>query len=107
MGQQLRTAAPSTHEKKFRDLVTRWKADTRYTSSVTEMAVHPAYQQIIGMGESAVPLLLRELAENGGHWFWALGAITGEDPVPAESRGRIAEMTAAWLEWGRANGYQW
>lgn len=107
MGQQLRTPAASTHEKRFRDLVAKWKADTMYVSSVTQMATHPAYQQIIGMGRSALPLLLRELAENGGHWFWALKAITGDDPVPPEDRGNVARMTAAWLAWGRANGYEW
>ena len=67
--------------------------------------MHPAYQQIIGMGEEALPLILEELSRRPGHWFWALKAITGEDPVPAEHAGEVPEMTRAWLEWGRQHDY--
>lgn len=62
------------------------------------MAMHPAYQQIIGMGREAVPLILRDLQRRPDHWCWALAHITGEDPVPAE----VAE---AWLDWGRQNSH--
>ena len=37
-------------EKEFRDLVKRWRKDTEFKSSITESAMHPAYQRIIGMG---------------------------------------------------------
>lgn len=48
--------------------------------------MHPAYQQIIGMGEKALPLILRDLRDRPtGHWFWALNAITGEEPTLGES----------------------
>jgi hypothetical protein len=67
--------------------------------------MHPAYQQIIGIGPAAVPLLLRELERDVDHWFWALKAITGVDPVPPASRGKVREMAAAWLRWGRDQGY--
>jgi hypothetical protein len=36
------------------------------------------------MGKDAIPLLLRELGKKSGRWFWALKAITREDPVPVE-----------------------
>ena len=55
------------------------------------MAMHPAYQQIVGMGRSAVPFILKELANGPGHWFWALRAISGEDPVSSQGQGRRAE----------------
>ena len=58
------------------------------------------------MGEPAVPWLLQRLAERPDHWFVALNAITGARPVPSESRGRIKEMTQAWLNWGRQQGYE-
>jgi hypothetical protein len=29
---------------------------------------------------------------------------TGEDPVPEESKGKVAEMAQAWLAWGRKAG---
>jgi hypothetical protein len=69
------------------------------------MAMHPAYQQIIGLDSPALPLILLELRRELDHWFWALKAITGQDPVPPESRGRVQKMTDAWLDWGREHGY--
>ena len=57
------------------------------------------------MGNYAVPLILSELKRKPGHWFWALKAVTGEDPVLPEQRGRIKEMTKAWLQWGHRQGY--
>ena len=85
----------------FARLARKWKAETAFLSSATKMAMHPAYQEIIGLGQSAVPLLLGELASDPDHWFWALEAITGIDPVPAADRGYMRKMTEAWLKWGQ------
>jgi len=87
--------------ERFRELLRHWKADVGPLSSATEMAMHPAYQQIIGLGNEAVPLLLRELKKEPDHWFWALKAITGVDPVEPIQRGRVKEMAGAWLRWGK------
>ena len=59
------------------------------------------------MGPVAVPLLLRELATNLDSWFWALRAITEEDPVPEEARGDGDAMAGAWLNWAKERGIQW
>lgn len=88
-------------EHKFRRLVEQWRGETLFISSSTEKMMHPSYQRIIGMGPAVVPLLLRELQERGGHWFWALRAITEEDPVNPEDVGRVRKMTEAWLQWGK------
>lgn len=90
---------------KFLTLKARWEAETAILSSITEIVMHPAYQQVIGMGPIAIPLILSEMKEKPGHWFWALKSITGEDPVLPEQRGRIKEMTEAWLHWGKDQGY--
>lgn len=95
----------SDTEVKFLKLAAQWRADSRFCSSVLEMATTPAYQQIIGMGRSAVPSILRELLKQPEHWFWALKAITCEDPVPDEDKGDLQRMTAAWLVWGARGGY--
>ncbi len=95
----------SEYSIKFQELKLVWESDTAINSSITEIAMHPAYQQIIGMGRSAIPLILEEMNEKPGHWFWALKSITGEDPVLPEQRGRIKEMTKAWLSWGKEQGY--
>ena len=88
----------------FAELTKQWQSETRLSSSPAEMAMHPAYQRIIGMGRRAVPLILRELQRSPHHWFWALAAITGEDPVPRQDRGRVSRMTEVWLQWGRSKG---
>jgi hypothetical protein len=91
--------------QKFDGLVQQWHEDTLPLSDVSKKVVHPAYQEIIGMGEPAIPLILHEMERRPGHWFWALRAITGESPVPPEDAGNVPKMTQAWLAWGRERGY--
>ena len=91
----------------FKELVREWKKEHHRGADVLEMVMHPAYQHIIGMGPSVIPFLLRELEQQPEHWFWALYAITGENPIPSESEGNISKMAEAWLEWGKQQGYQW
>lgn len=67
--------------------------------------MHPAYQRIIGLGAPAIPLILKELQERGGQWYWALRAITNESPVADEEAGNIPSMKAAWLRWGASRGH--
>lgn len=98
-------AAEPSLEQGFRESADRWRRDTAVLSSVTAKAMHPAYQRIIGMGPSVVPMLLRHLEREPDHWFWALTAITGEDPVPAEDAGDLDRMAEAWLRFGREHGY--
>lgn len=89
--------------QEFTRLVREWQKDTMFMSSVTQMAIHPAYQRIIGMGQPAVPLILKEMSTNSSHWFWALEAITGENP--ANDVSTFDEGVQAWLNWGYARGY--
>lgn len=90
---------------RFEALAAAWRPDVAAVSSVTDAAMHPAYQQIIGMGPAVVALVLEELERVPDHWFWALKAITGEDPTVPEQRGRLGEMRRAWLDWGRKKGF--
>ena len=95
------------YEQRFLGLADEWRNSQGVTSSLTQLVMHPAYQQIIGMGETAVPLIFRKLEKEPDHWFWALKSITGHDPVSDESRGNIRQMATEWLEWGKKQGYQW
>ena len=93
-------------DQRFRDLARVWKFETRFISNSTRKAMHSAYQRIIGMGQGAVPLILRDFVENGPNdWFWALTAITDANPISQEIAGNMAAMTEAWLQWGRKKGY--
>ena len=68
------------------------------------MVLHPAYQQIVGMGAEALPFILAELERKPEHWFWALRAITREDPVPPSHRGNVVLMARDWLQWAKRKG---
>ena len=96
-------SAPS--QAAFEQLADAWERERPRGADVAEMTAHPAYQKIIAMGEAAVPWILKRLETKPDHWFVALHAITGAAPMAPESRGRFQEMRAAWLEWGRQQGY--
>lgn len=98
-------APPTRLTALFRQLADHWRGETRYLSSTTAICTHPAYQRIIGLGPQVLPLILGELAREPGQWFWALRALTGDDPVPEADRGRVRAMTDAWLAWGRQHGW--
>jgi hypothetical protein len=96
---------PTELEQLFTELAREWRAETAVHSSVTKKAMHPAYQRIIGMGPAVIPLILRDLEREPDHWFWALTALTGEDPIPPEDAGDIDKMAQAWLARGKQLGY--
>ncbi len=86
-------------EATFAKLVKEWKEQRQSTTTARRMAEHPAYRKIIALGMPVVPLIIKEMAREHDHWFMALQAITKASPVPVESRGKIDEMTAAWIHW--------
>jgi hypothetical protein len=91
--------------ERFQKLAADWKVQSRYLSNTVQMAILAPYQQIIGMGTPAIPFILEELQREPRQWFWALEAITGENPVPEESAGKVRESAKAWIEWGQRSGY--
>jgi len=101
------TRRPLSDAQKFYSLAEAWRQDIRFTSSLTQMILYPTYQRIIGMGFAAVPFLLRELERKPDHWFWALHAITGADPVQPEDRGKLRKMAEVWLKWGKEQRLTW
>jgi hypothetical protein len=102
------TALPAeTVAERFQRLAAVWHRETDFLSSMAESSSHPAYQEIISLGPQVLPLLLRDLQENHTHWFAALRAITGTNPVPASAAGNVPRMADAWLQWARDHGYRW
>jgi hypothetical protein len=98
------TRQANTLVSEFTALAEKWKAETALLSSSSAICNHPAYRAIIALGQPAVPLILRDLEQEPAHWFEALHAITGDDPVPVDDWGRIEAMRQAWLAWGRSRG---
>lgn len=84
--------------------VDKWKFDTMHLSSVAKMIAHPSYLRIVGLGREfkygeIEKLILQELENEPDHWFDALVAITGENPVGPNDDFDAA--VNAWLTWGR------
>ena len=91
----------------FRREAEKWKDDTMHSSSVTKMISHPSYLRIIGLARDfrkgdIERLLLQELESEPDHWFDALEAITGQNPVRPEDD--FDASVDAWLDWGRREG---
>jgi hypothetical protein len=76
-------------EEVFHTLATQWREETNFVSSSTDLILHPAYQQIIGLGPTVITHLLRDLQiqPSPPHWFWALQSITRENPVSPDDYG--------------------
>ena len=98
-------SAASELEVRFERLASEWQRETAHLSSPTDIARHPSYQAIVRIGESAIPLILRDLEATHSQWFQALRAITQESPVRLEDRGDVVAMTNAWLDWGKRRQY--
>jgi hypothetical protein len=96
-----------TVEQRFRRLEAEWMTEVGHLSSYTAIVNHPAFREIVSMGEVVVPFMLRDLEKQPMLWVWALPEITGADPVSPEDSGKIAKMSEAWLHWARGHGYQW
>jgi hypothetical protein len=93
-----------TDHQEFHHLADRWREETAQVSDVHEKILHPAYLRIMGLGPDVLPLIFRELEQRPSLWFWALEALTGEDPVPSDLDS-MKEVREAWLAYGRRRGY--
>jgi len=93
-----------TLEQRFRRLADEWSRQTSTVSSVNALVSHPKYREIIQLGWSVVPYLLRDLQSKGDFWFPALAEITGIRPFDPHDAGKSRRMTAAWIEWGKKKG---
>ena len=94
---------PTSLRQEFQELSARWRLATEQSSDPLEKIAHPAHLRIIGLGPEVLPLVFSELAERGGLWFWALEALTGEDPVTQPAS--MKEVREAWISYGRQHGY--
>jgi hypothetical protein len=99
--------AGDADQAEFDRLDRRWTEETQVLSSLDRMVRHPAYQQIIAMGERAIRPILRDLEREPRMWGPALHAITGALPVPAADAGKVARVAKAWIAWAKDNGYTW
>lgn len=82
-------------------LLRELKKDTGGYSTHIHILRHQNFEKLALMGERIIPFLFYTIAQHGIDWitFLLLEKITGENPVPKESTGKIYEITIAWLQW--------
>jgi hypothetical protein len=95
---------------RFNELVSQWHKEIGYKSSLRRIVFSRAYLTIVLMAVDddrhrrlITRFILEELRDRGGHWFWALYAITRASPARTEDDFQRARD--AWIKWGKANGY--
>ena len=96
---------PNSLETDFIRLKNICIEETRFHSSMDKITKHTAYQAVIQMGESVVPLIIKDLEMEPKHWGPALFAITGVNPIPKEHAGRVKMIAEDWIQWAKDNGY--
>src|ERR1019366_3554460 len=106
------TTEPATESvedlaKRYAKLTAECDHDTRYSSKLKTKVEHPAFREIVAMGEKAVPLILAGLEKKPSHWTLALDEITVANPLPEGSAGDLEKLVAAWIAWCRQQGYRW
>jgi len=96
----------ATPLSRFTELYSQWREETKNLSDIELICTHHCYQEIIGMGSNVLPWIF-QLLKSGSmdYWFWALKAITGQDPVQDEHCGQLKLMAQDWVAWGQKNGY--
>lgn len=99
--------ATETLDQRFRRLDAVWRKETAYQSSSTKIKNHPAFREVIGLGDAVIPLLLRDLQASPSLWVWALPEIVGADPTSPQDAGNIVKMTETWLRWAKERGLSW
>jgi hypothetical protein len=82
----------------FKEYYTKWYNETKYLSS-PKMFENKHYRDIISLGISVVPSIIKKLRKEPVHLFEALTEITGHDPVPESHWGDGEQMALDWISW--------
>jgi len=100
----------SETKRKFFQLASNWKNETRRFSTSLHKTSNDNYIDIMLLGTEVIPIILEELKRKSDHWFLALKhlarKLNQEDPVPKEHLGDMEKMREDWLRWGERMGYK-
>lgn len=91
-------------QQDFYELASNWKIQTAHFSTTYHKVNNSSYLKIIGMGEKALPFILKDLEEGPEHWFVALNSITKQNPISEDDFGDMQAMSHSWVTWGKENG---
>jgi hypothetical protein len=90
-------------KKRFDFYNSIWKNETIFSSSISEITNNSAYRSIIGLGQEVLPFIIDDLKTNDNHWFYALEALTGQNPIKENHKGIVPLMKNDWIEWAKEN----
>ena len=71
----------------------KWNAETMYSSSVTEIISNDSFQEIVAMGNAAIPFIIDELEKKPSVLVWALNIITDK-----RTTGTITDACKKWVK---------
>ena len=98
--------------ERFQRLKKQWKDETGHWSMMSCIVSNPAYQEIIEMGNDALPFIFEELERDPDWWFHALHMITKtipsregieEDEWLGVVKLDLEKLTEVWLKWWKDN----
>ncbi|WP_231464798.1 hypothetical protein [Pedobacter sp. Leaf132] len=88
-------------ESRIKFLTSKWLKQTIILSDVHAIIANENFQQILSLGELAIPSILNELRIKPSILVWAMNLITGKK-ISATNL-TIDEACKAWVKWGIAN----
>ena len=89
---------------RFRHLFDVWDKDTFIFSFSYQIYNHWAYEELVSLGEPAIPYMLGELQRGRSKVVAALHTISGESLVQG-LRLTTEEIMERWLAWGEEKGH--
>ena len=82
---------------KFLAAKDKWNEETMYSSSVTDIVGNDSFQEIVAMGNAAIPFIIDEIEKKPSVLVWALNMITG-----ASFTDTTVTITVACKKWVKA-----
>lgn len=87
-------------------LAENWRQDTEHLSNPEPIFEHRAFRQIVDLGPSVIPSLLRLMLERREPWFVAIREIAATSDLDVTLPDVAADHTyedalSAWADWGR------
>lgn len=88
-------------KQKFQEFENSWTKKTRYFNFIDEIINDVDFQNIIKMGDSAIPFILESINEKPSHLVWALNII--KDSNISQNKLTVSEACKAWVKWGKSS----
>lgn len=80
-----------------------WVDDTRFSSSLADMAQHPTVATLAALGRAVFPIGVERARVEPELWSQVLGQITGAQPLgPDVTREQAGDV---WAAWGAEHGW--